>query len=132
MKYERSVITMTLLRLSYLAHSLDNRAITLTTETGLIKAWGATRTSLLALFDFSVRKSEKTLEVSPRQSRPKMQYLRNALGWAAGPWSRGLLRSVRWTALAHFVEQLVGEAPWRRSPPDGSPPPPQATRFCLT
>jgi len=52
-----------------------------------------------------------------------MQYLRNALGWAAGPWSRGLLRSVRWTALAHFVEQLVGEAPWRRSPPDGSSPP---------
>ena len=54
MKYERSVIIMTLLQLSYLAHSLDNRAITLTTETGLIKAWGATRTSLLALFNFSV------------------------------------------------------------------------------
>ena len=54
MKCERSVITMTLLRLSYLAHSLDNRAITFTTETGLIEAWGATRTSLLALFNFSV------------------------------------------------------------------------------
>ena len=116
---------MTLIRLCYLSHSLGNRAITFTSETGLIEAWGATRTSLLALFDFSVRKSEKhvwALEVSPRQSRPKMQYLRNALGWAAGPWSRGLLRSVRWTALAHFIEQLVDEAPWRRSPPDGSPP----------
>ena len=60
-----------------------------------------------------------------------MQYLRNALGWAAGPWSRGLLRSVRWTALAHFVEQLVGEAPWRRSPPDGSPPSPRSHQVLL-
>ena len=33
---ERSVITMTLLQLSYLVHSPDNCAMTLSTETGLI------------------------------------------------------------------------------------------------
>ena len=35
MKCERSVITMTLLRLGYLVHSLGNRAMTLLTETAL-------------------------------------------------------------------------------------------------
>jgi len=34
-KCERSVITMTLLRLGYLVYSLDNRVMTLLTETGL-------------------------------------------------------------------------------------------------
>jgi len=35
MKFERSVITMTLLRLGYLVHRLGNYTITLPTETGL-------------------------------------------------------------------------------------------------
>ena len=35
MKCERSVITMTLLRLGYLVHRLGNYTITLPTETGL-------------------------------------------------------------------------------------------------
>ena len=38
MRCERSVITMTLLRLDYLVYSLGNRAITLSTETGLTNA----------------------------------------------------------------------------------------------
>ena len=38
MKCERSVITMTLLRLDYLVYSLGNRAITLHTETSLTNA----------------------------------------------------------------------------------------------
>ena len=37
---ERSVITMTLLRLGYLIHSLDNRAMTLSTETGFFLETG--------------------------------------------------------------------------------------------
>ena len=36
MKCERSVITITLHRLGYLVHSLDNRAMTLPTETSKI------------------------------------------------------------------------------------------------
>ena len=35
MRCERNVITMTLLRIDYLVHNLDNYVITLTTETGL-------------------------------------------------------------------------------------------------
>ena len=35
MKYEKSVITMTLLRLGYVAHSLGNCVMTLPTETSL-------------------------------------------------------------------------------------------------
>jgi len=36
MKYHRSVIIITLHRLGYLVHSLDNRAMTLSTETSKI------------------------------------------------------------------------------------------------
>lgn len=37
--YERSIITMTLLRLGYLIHNFDNWAMTLSTETDISLQW---------------------------------------------------------------------------------------------